>query len=190
MPSIRIINRQDCSFALRIVSSDSEVFKLSVATLKKTIPNSQRYFDFRMRYWVISPEAGERLPGFLSLMQSLFNAEVEYTVETDQEREQREVKERASQQEREQAGDERTNNARGRRNRHDHLRIAPRLDVESAYATLYLTPGAPLEVIQAVYRTLAKLHHPDLGGSTELMAEINDAYNYLVELLKQSANVA
>lgn len=33
------------------------------------------------------------------------------------------------------------------------------------------------EVIKANYRRLAKDHHPDNGGSSEMMAKINDAYD-------------
>lgn len=47
------------------------------------------------------------------------------------------------------------------------------------YAALYLMPGAPPEVVRAVYRTLARLHHPDAGGDTRAMQEINAAYEAL-----------
>lgn len=44
---------------------------------------------------------------------------------------------------------------------------------------LYLAPGAPWEVVQAAYRALAGLHHPDRGGDTAKMQEINEAYEAL-----------
>ncbi len=47
---------------------------------------------------------------------------------------------------------------------------------DSRYAALYLLPDAPWEVVQAVYRVLARLYHPDTGGSTQRMVEINAAY--------------
>ena len=53
--------------------------------------------------------------------------------------------------------------------------------------TLYLQPGAPLALIHAVYRTLAKLHHPDLGGETVAMAEINTAYHLVLATLTADA---
>jgi curved DNA-binding protein CbpA len=34
-----------------------------------------------------------------------------------------------------------------------------------------------VEAIKALYRTLARQHHPDLGGSTATMQEINAAYH-------------
>jgi hypothetical protein len=46
----------------------------------------------------------------------------------------------------------------------------------SALAVLYLLPGAPPELIAGAYRVLAKLCHPDRGGSNEAMKALNDAY--------------
>ncbi len=43
------------------------------------------------------------------------------------------------------------------------------------HEVLEVAPDASREAIQAAYRRLAKLHHPDHGGSTEKMAEINAA---------------
>lgn len=46
----------------------------------------------------------------------------------------------------------------------------------SHHATLYVLPNAPKEVIRAAYRALATIHHPDAGGDSERMIEINKAY--------------
>lgn len=43
------------------------------------------------------------------------------------------------------------------------------------YEVLGIRPDAPLEVAEASYRALAKAAHPDAGGSTERMQELNDA---------------
>ncbi len=48
-----------------------------------------------------------------------------------------------------------------------------------AYAALHLLPSAPRELVQAAYRTLAKLNHPDIGGDEEQMKLINSAYAQL-----------
>jgi curved DNA-binding protein CbpA len=47
-----------------------------------------------------------------------------------------------------------------------------------AYQVLGLLPSAHDLVIQAAYRTLAALYHPDVGdvASTRRMAQLNDAY--------------
>lgn len=43
------------------------------------------------------------------------------------------------------------------------------------YEVLGVRPDAPIEVVEASYRALAKAAHPDAGGSTDAMAELNDA---------------
>jgi len=49
----------------------------------------------------------------------------------------------------------------------------------SAHAVLCVGSNAPPEVVDAAYKALAKLHHPDRGGDVEKMKEINDAYRRL-----------
>jgi hypothetical protein len=58
-----------------------------------------------------------------------------------------------------------------------------RMDSPSAcpYGVLHLQPEAPFEVVQAAYRALSKLHHPDAGGDAERMQQINAAYWILKE---------
>jgi hypothetical protein len=182
MLNIRIIHRQDQSAALKIVCAEQEVFKWCVSTLKQMIPQPHRRFDFAMRYWVISLDAEEHLVNYLLRMQAVHGAEIELVDETDEECQTRESKERHRE-----TQDEPTHGTGGRKGRRKGLRLATRMDLESAYGVLYLTPGAPVAVIQAVYRTLAKRHHPDVGGSTAEMALINDAYNYLMNALKDAS---
>ncbi len=43
------------------------------------------------------------------------------------------------------------------------------------YQVLHLRPTAPPELVDAAYRCLARLHHPDRGGSTTTMQAINAA---------------
>ena len=47
---------------------------------------------------------------------------------------------------------------------------------DSPYAVLRVVEGAPMEVVDAAYRALAKKHHPDKGGDAEEMKRINAAY--------------
>jgi DnaJ domain len=47
------------------------------------------------------------------------------------------------------------------------------------HADLYVLPHAPWTVIQAAYRALALLVHPDRGGSHQRMVEVNRAYQGL-----------
>ena len=62
------------------------------------------------------------------------------------------------------------------------------MNVGRAYDVLYLQAGAPVPLIQAAYKALAKLHHPDVaGGDTMTMAEINTAYDLLMQKLGTAA---
>ncbi len=46
---------------------------------------------------------------------------------------------------------------------------------EDPWAVLHLRPTAPPELVVAAHRCLAKLNHPDRGGSTSTMQAINAA---------------
>jgi len=52
---------------------------------------------------------------------------------------------------------------------------------EAALVVLHLRPSAPPELVDAAYRCLAKLHHPDAGGSTAVMQRINRAVESIRE---------
>jgi hypothetical protein len=47
------------------------------------------------------------------------------------------------------------------------------------YATLGVAPDADRSVIQAAYRRLAHLHHPDFGGDPVVMTALNEAWHVL-----------
>lgn len=48
------------------------------------------------------------------------------------------------------------------------------------YASLFLTSGAPSELVKAAYRTLSQLYHPDKpGGDLKTMQRVNSAYERL-----------
>jgi hypothetical protein len=49
------------------------------------------------------------------------------------------------------------------------------------FRVLHLRETAPIELIEASYRDLARLHHPDAGGTHEAMQAINTAYVQLKE---------
>jgi curved DNA-binding protein CbpA len=51
---------------------------------------------------------------------------------------------------------------------------------ENARAILGVPPGASIDEITMAYRHLAADHHPDRGGDTERMAEINAARDALL----------
>jgi hypothetical protein len=47
--------------------------------------------------------------------------------------------------------------------------------LQEACQRLYILPEAPVEVAEAAYKALARLHHPDVGGDTETMQALNEA---------------
>lgn len=51
---------------------------------------------------------------------------------------------------------------------------------DSSWGTLYLVKEAPIEVVKAAYRALAKKYHSDAGGDDEAMARINVAYKEIL----------
>ncbi len=55
----------------------------------------------------------------------------------------------------------------------------PRTTPRTEYHVLHLQPSAPPELVEAAYRTLTKLYHPDRGGDTETMAAINAAVSVI-----------
>ncbi len=62
-----------------------------------------------------------------------------------------------------------------------HRTDAPPSGGNDYFATLHLRPTAPPELIDAAYRTLAKRFHPDRGGDTATMQQLNGAYAALRE---------
>jgi hypothetical protein len=43
------------------------------------------------------------------------------------------------------------------------------------YTILHLLPSAPPELVETAYKCLSRMHHPDRGGTTEKMQELNSA---------------
>lgn len=55
--------------------------------------------------------------------------------------------------------------------------------VKAAYpdwARLWLLPNAPTPVVEASWRALCRIHHPDVGGDDATMKGINNAHDNLV----------
>lgn len=45
------------------------------------------------------------------------------------------------------------------------------------FAVMHLLPTAPSAIVDAVYKALAKIHHPDVGGDEETFKSIVEAYD-------------
>jgi hypothetical protein len=48
---------------------------------------------------------------------------------------------------------------------------APRTE----YTVLHLLPSAPPELVESAYKCLSRMYHPDAGGTTTTMQELNSA---------------
>ncbi len=55
------------------------------------------------------------------------------------------------------------------------------------YEVLGIARGATFEEVRAAYRRACKTHHPDAGGSHEAQVELNAAYTFILNELKQGA---
>ena len=75
---------------------------------------------------------------------------------------------------------------RGRKGEYDNTRRPPvgksKMDAQTAWRVLGVSPDAPLGAIREAYRKQAKLFHPDVNKSPDAesnMKDINAAYEYL-----------
>lgn len=53
---------------------------------------------------------------------------------------------------------------------------------ENPFSVLFVTEDAPIEVVKAAYKALVQVHHPDVGGSTAAMTELNQAYEKILNM--------
>lgn len=60
--------------------------------------------------------------------------------------------------------------------RHSSRAERRRCGCDDDHRALYVCQDAPAEVIQAAYRALVKIHHPDRGGDTSAMQSLKAAY--------------
>jgi hypothetical protein len=157
--------------------------QIFIDQIKAAIPSQYRSWDPEYRLWKVwSPYVKQAR----TLVMSLFENVVEVNTENFDSGPTRQRSEYSSRRE---TGDE---DLFERVRRQQHARQGGRTwtDSEQAardratqraasgdHAMLGVLPDAPLEVIDAAYRALAKKHHPDRGtGDTEKMQEINAAY--------------
>ena len=57
--------------------------------------------------------------------------------------------------------------------------------IDQAYDVLFLRKGAPLELISAARKILARINHPDIGGNLQTMQRINVAADMLEKQFKR-----
>lgn len=60
------------------------------------------------------------------------------------------------------------------------FQAAPPSDGPQPHRVLFVEKEAPVEVVRAAFLALAKVFHPDHGGSEEAMRELNEAYEAML----------
>lgn len=56
-------------------------------------------------------------------------------------------------------------------------KLAPVVEsTEEPYSVMHLLPTAPKAIVDAAWKALARLHHPDMGGDEEQFKRISAAY--------------
>lgn len=138
---------------IKLKSSDPEAFTSLIESLKDYISPHERRYDPSKRQWLINSAAFDDISLWTEYAQQTFAARVEWSVLNKKE--------------------QRTHGSSKRA-------YKPHTPVKADfYATLHLQPTAPPELIRAAYKCLAMKHHPDHGGSTEVMQKLNQAYAVL-----------
>ena len=55
------------------------------------------------------------------------------------------------------------------------------MEYVEALEILKLSEGFCDEDLKKAYKSASKIYHPDLGGSTEMMQKVNEAYDLLLK---------
>lgn len=160
-----------------------------VDALKINIPNSYRTWQPYDKVWIVYAPYIERAR---ELVKTYFSPVTEENVEAFEQAEQRQKeqeRQRAEERERRQREYDtdgfwsQFGSHRNRYGNQDTHRThqnrsgatnTPTPDSDP-YATLFVVRSAPREVIDAAYRALSRMQHPDLGGTTEQMQRLNGA---------------
>lgn len=137
--------------------ADPHAFAECVARLK-SLPVDARRYDPSIKSWYVAADCTSELEDFLADAVADLGAQVQRA-------------DRAS-------GPGWRSNG-GRADEPPPRRAAP----PDPYVVLHLLPSAPLPVVKAVFRALAPLHHPDLGGEVATMQKTNSAYEQIARRL-------
>ena len=70
--------------------------------------------------------------------------------------------------------------------REAYVQLAAPKVIRDPYEVLGVRPDCDRVLIESAYKTLAKVRHPDHGGSVEAMAERNEAYQQLTDTKEPS----
>lgn len=76
-------------------------------------------------------------------------------------------------------------NLSNKNNSNNYTKVNPTVNSTSNWDVLYLKETAPIEVVKAAYKALAKLYHPDINpDNVDKMSKINVAYESILKFFK------
>jgi len=67
---------------------------------------------------------------------------------------------------------------------HNKRVILPKKET-NPFTVMHLLPTAPLAIVDATFRALVKIHHPDCGGNAEEFKSIVDAYDRIKQSVER-----
>lgn len=133
--------------------SDDWRFREGIEALKSHVPSYLRGFDRSAKCWFIDSAAEVHLWAWRRFAERDLDAKI---IDDDDEPDPAES-----------------------RRRQQHR--PPREDaVAAAYKDLFLIPGAPIQLVKAAHKILARQFHPDFGGNHETMIRVNTAFDRIV----------
>jgi len=141
-------------FLIFFQSRDRDAFADLVSSIKCAIPPGFRTYRPAERCWQVDADAKSDLDEWLRQVQHVMSVRVVWTDETAGAKEERQHQWPPA----------------GYRKQPTREELLKRL---------HLLPDAPPELIKVAYRELAKLNHPDKGGDTRRMQELNEAVRLL-----------
>ncbi len=124
-------------------------FSDAIASLKRAVPPHLREYEPTSKQWFVSDLARTQLDRWLGHLYVSYGVEAEWITPDD-------------------ASDT-----------HERPRKPHTPAKVDAYAALCLTPEAPAELVKSAFKIMARVSHPDLGGSHEAMLKVNAAFKQL-----------
>ena len=138
-------------YVLKFKGMTKETFTPAIETLKRTVSPNLREYEPDTKQWFVADAARTQLDRWLGHLFVSYGVEAEWIAADDVD----DAHERAHK---------------------PHKRTSSRAEL---YAALHLRETAPPALVRAAYRELAKLSHPDAGGTHEAMLKLNEAYRQL-----------
>ena len=143
-------------FYITLKSGVAADFKLAIGTLKSYIHASARSYDPQARQWHVDLDAQTEFDRWITYLVTVLGARIEWRHDEAREKE-----------------------SGGQQRQWPPPRYRTGPTREELLKRLHLLPDAPPELIKVAYRELAKLNHPDVGGDTRRMQELNEAFRLL-----------